>query len=795
MMFASYACAKDNSDPSKSKGEAEQVPGEIEFWTTYATEKILRDRTDLYDGVKLGETVEADACKGEYESAQVIMTAKKRVAEYKAEIVGDLMSETGETFSKSNVELRAQKYVEVRTVYSTYNSPPTGWYPDALLPLDKTVEYKENHIEAGENQGLYITFFVPTTQAEGVYSGQLKITYDGQVKTLPVKLTVHDITISEQTRSMSYFNLGFGMYLGELDSSQAMWRKYCEAILGYRISPSRVLGSVDSSDECMAAYVDEAYDLVKKYGMTTINSPWNKGDDLTRFLVHLAKKSVEENVDLIDMTIVKGPDEPTPSNIGTVKDHAALFNSGVQNAIEQFDSLIPLGASADFVAKLKSSAEAIPCIITLGYQRSATTDAADVDTYCPQWHNYDTEQGRALYNDQWKGRWWYGCVHPRPPFPTYHTEDTLVSARSVGWMMNEYDVIGNLYWSASCYYRYNDSSSQPIEDIYNGSAEHYLNCNGDGYLFYPGAPYGIDGPVSTVRLEAIRDGNEEFEMLYDLKAAYENAGKDFSSVQRYVSDLIYYGTHVRFDNISAQFATARKAMIQLALLANKGVFICDVSDDQKGTITLNVFAGEGVTVKSGGETLVGTAEGGTVKYTLSIKMENASNAIALRAEVDGTEYAFDFDLGGKVEYFGADKLLDANNTFSDGNATVNAEADGDMIRLEVGAVSAKHQSVRYTSSVLSSIDQSAKKLILYIENDCGEEIPFRWLVRLEKGTLNTEMYSGTLKVGENAIEIDLSFIDFERSGKITYSDLFFSLSSGNYGARTLKIGGITVYAN
>ena len=784
------ACNKKGSQGGENPKPA--GPGEIDVWTTYSTEKILRDKTDIYDDVKLGQSVEVHSCKGEYESAQVIMTASSRVASYKAEILGDLTSESGATFSKNNIELRAQKYVEVRTVYSTYNSPTTGWYPDALLPLDVAIAYKENHIEAGENQGLYLTFAVPTTQAAGTYSGNLVITYDGREKTVPVKLVVHDITISEKTRSLSYFNLGFTLYQGELDSSQTMWRKYAEKLLEYRISPSVVLKKLNSSDDGIKEYVDEAYDLVENHGMSTINSPWKNGNDLTRFLMQLAKKSVEKNVDLLSMTIVKGPDEPKVSTLGSVKTFTDQFNSGVNNAVSQFDSLAALGASQAFINTLKTSAQGIPLLITLGYGRNESTNSANVDTYCPQYHLYDTEENRRLYDDQWKGRWWYGCIYPRPPYPTYHTEDTLVSARSVGWMMSEYDVIGNLYWSATVYARYDGSAYKPIDDLYNNPADHFLECNGDGYLFYPGAPYGIDGPVSSIRLEAVRDGNEDFEMLYDLKAAYDTAGKDFSAVQRYISDLIYSGTRVRYDSISAQFDVARKAMIQLSLMAKAGVFISDVDDDGKGTMTFEIFANEGTTLKNGDDTLSGTLEGGMIKYVLEIKMQNTANAVALRAKVGESEYAFDFALGGKVEFFGADKLLDANDTFSDGNATASAQKSGERIELSVGEVSAKHQSVRYVSSVLSSLDQSSKKMILYIEND-GEETPFRWLVRLANETLNTELYSGVLKSGANVVEIDLSFIDFERSGKIIYSDLFFSLTSGDYGAKTLYIDGITVY--
>jgi len=53
--------------------------------------------------------------------------------------------------------------------------------------------------------------------------------------------------------------------------------------------------------------------------------------------------------------------------------------------------------------------------------------------------------------------------------------------------------------------------------------------NGDGYLLYPGPLAGHPGPVSSVRLEQAREGVEDYEYLYLLKALIAKAkaaGKD-----------------------------------------------------------------------------------------------------------------------------------------------------------------------------------------------------------------------------------------------------------------------------
>ncbi len=59
--------------------------------------------------------------------------------------------------------------------------------------------------------------------------------------------------------------------------------------------------------------------------------------------------------------------------------------------------------------------------------------------------------------------------------------------------------------------------------------------NGDGFLAYPGAPIGQDGPVTSIRLEQAREGCEDYEYLYLLRALIERAkaaGQDTAAAEQ-----------------------------------------------------------------------------------------------------------------------------------------------------------------------------------------------------------------------------------------------------------------------
>ena len=97
---------------------------------------------------------------------------------------------------------------------------------------------------------------------------------------------------------------------------------------------------------------------------------------------------------------------------------------------------------------------------------------------------------------------------------------SAMAHRVLFWQQRREGVNGLLYWSTT----YWNPASTPdpwksmmtVKDI-------NPDLRGDGSLFYPGTTVGVDGPVSSIRLEVIRDGLEDFDLL---TLAEARLGKD-----------------------------------------------------------------------------------------------------------------------------------------------------------------------------------------------------------------------------------------------------------------------------
>ena len=111
--------------------------------------------------------------------------------------------------------------------------------------------------------------------------------------------------------------------------------------------------------------------------------------------------------------------------------------------------------------------------------------------------------------------WWYVTRVPNGPEATVLINCEGVGSRELFWLQKLYNIDGFLYYLTNDWaFKENNYGVDPKFEIVNGTVKSY----GNGVLLYCGKPYGIYGPVGSLRLEIVRDGIEDFEYLTMLKS-------------------------------------------------------------------------------------------------------------------------------------------------------------------------------------------------------------------------------------------------------------------------------------
>lgn len=692
-VFFTAACGGEKQSASESVSDSsssvEETTSETKVWTAYGTEKILQDveYSDRYDN----KVLEIGVFRNEYESAQIIITPSES-ASYTVEM-SDLKTSDGKnTLSKDAFTLYHEKYIKVETIKDPLSPTGMGMYPDALLPYEKALEYKENKLSAdGGNQGVWVTVKPSKEQAAGTYLGTFKVNYGEQVFDVPVAVTVYDYTLSDDVYSKS----SFGWYAAdidtmELDSSLEMYEAYSEFFLDYRVSATLPTSNDRYPDESL--YIEYALERAKDPRCSTIALRWTGGswfyaevDENNGYIINEEDKGKEGNgtayiqsIDFVQLeeTCKLLAERGMEENIDIFKKmsmYCSMFDeyvAGTSGEVEAAYNLIEMDKlfhkigdwileeysdeNAALAEQMSTSVRGIRNVTTTVYLTDYMNENDIKMSFCPGISAYAASGNRAAISEYTSRvgseMWAYGAGNPKTPFPSYHIEDVLISSRLYSWMMYNYNIVGNLYWT-SALSRHTGGAELQVQDYYTTPLRD-LSANGDGFLVYPGRPYGIFGPVGTIRLDSVRDGNEDYDLLHALEAYYTERGlteADFDSIFEYLVNGLYSGTLCQINSdLCGMFTSTRTTLAALLELAANTGTVVENCKTESGVVKFNISAPAGVQLKNGGKLLSGTEKDGFLRYVVEVSLENEENKLELEATKDGKTYNLTLTLGGKV---------------------------------------------------------------------------------------------------------------------------------------------------
>ena len=504
--------------------------------------------------------VEIKSAKNEVESFQVVVAAlTENIKVVKAEI-SDLMGKDGAKITKENIKLFRAEYVFVRRSTPRAELGP-GLFTDPLVPFinpltGKPIEPRRQvrkvdrwgeptttighemyavpfEVFKGQNQPIWVDVYVPKNVPAGNYKGKLTVTASGNVSgQISVTLTVWDFTLPDGPTHQNHFG-GFyniSRYFDVKRDSEEFRQiemRYCQAMAEHRINPPiphRLLPKVnaDGSLNIIPQRHKALKEFIDKFHVTDFEIPRAPFFSLPRSTLKSDYKNIPPAVGEKAKRYYRQYYSYLKEN-GWEK-RAYIYMLDEPNLRENYEQVLVLGRLVhEAVPQLKC------LVVEQTYPQNPSWPNIDpaVDIWCPLWSFIDekTINEKIAHGDQ---VWSYTALVQRSPRyhpeyekvkgldpPYWHIDRPLTVYRIPTWINRRYNITGLLYWT---------TITTVIEPWLNPAFSHYgIHFNGGGFLFYPGLPCGIDGPVCCMRVKNLRDGMEDYEYFAILEKL---AGKE-----------------------------------------------------------------------------------------------------------------------------------------------------------------------------------------------------------------------------------------------------------------------------
>lgn len=520
------------------------------LWWCESGWKIGRERGLPEKGRGPIRPLSVRAARGESEAAQLVLTPHWDGALIEAK-AGPLRDRRGREAAIA-VELLEVAYVKVTR--PTDNTCEPGWYPDPLPPLQFPLR-----LTRGLNQPLWVNFKVAREVAGGEYTGTLELKTTTRNYRVPLSVHVYDFELPRDTHLKSALGLGtseINRYhkLKDPAQRQAVYEKYLQNFADHRIAPYsffayspmdiRFVGDqtnkraqVDFAkfDQAAAKWLDEQR-------LSTFMLPLRGMGGGTFHSRHLGE--------------LEGFKEGTP-------EHARLF----QDYLSQIERHLKAKGWLDkaytywfdepdpkdyefVVAGMKRIKAAAPGIRRMLTEQPEPALIGHVEIWCgltPEWTPEKVRARRAAGEEVW----WYICCAPHAPYLTEFIDHPGLELRLWPWQSWQYGVQGILIWATTYWTspsafpppKLQDPWADPMSYVsgydYKPGQIGYWG-NGDGRFLYPpraalaGETPCLEGPVTSVRWENLRDGMEDYEYLWLLEQALRSphwAGRQTKLVQ------------------------------------------------------------------------------------------------------------------------------------------------------------------------------------------------------------------------------------------------------------------------
>ncbi len=382
-----------------------------------------------------------------------------------------------------------------------------GWWPDPLAPCDSV------DIPPGQTQPIWLTIHAPKSTSPGVYRADVTLTGNaGRALKLPLTVRVLPFTLPSQGRLRAIFDFrfgpggGFGSAADTLEGKRKWLRFMAEHRLG-----------VD--------HIEPAPQFAYKNGKVTMDA--TGFDEMARFCFDELSMNVAYTPQFFYMFGWAYP----PRKLFGLEPFAPEWTSAFQQAYRLFTEHVREKGWHDKFVYYISDEPHFQHDFVVEQMKKLCALIHEVDPaipiysstwrHCAAWDNSLDLWGIGQYGcfsvsdmerlQQAGKQMWFTCDGQMATDTPY-----LATERLLPYYCFKYGVRGFEFWGLAwwTYDPWKVGWHQFIRQSDEGKKYYWIRYpDGDGFLAYPGKPAGVDGPVSTIRLEQIRQGLEDYEAL------------------------------------------------------------------------------------------------------------------------------------------------------------------------------------------------------------------------------------------------------------------------------------------
>lgn len=547
--------------------------GNLKVWAVPGEQKVRpSDKPEKSNLVWSGEKkkIEVSGAGNEHVPFQVVITApvpegwRPKAPDGFFVSVSDLRSPEGKVIPKKNLNLFLEHYIQIYAISSPVGA--TGYWPDALAPLKEPFSMQAQYAVVG-NRPVWIDVFVPSGTPKGFYSGTVTVTKsDKVIETLALSVEVYGFSLPEETHLVTYMNVS-------------------------KSEISRFYDRQASSPE-MEGIIQNYFDFLSDHRMETwFNDPLVPEITLNGENVELKFNEQRYDYYMNKLRTKRVILETAPGEIIRhlkAEPFTPEFNTVIKNYLKSVDSFFkkhgwrehlvfnsPIDEpntkkdyeeTRKYASLVHEAAPGVPFLAT----ESPVTDNPEwgtlrgyVNNYCVHGNTLnDPEVKQALREEQAKGgeaTWYISCDQAYPQ-PNYFIDAPALDPVMVPWITERYRMNGFLYWAANFWNQTPDPWLDPVTFISGFDCSGGYVLNGEGSLIYPGnhtkrftGQPDVNGPVSSIRFELLREGIEDYEYIWMLK---DKGAADFAEgvVENMVIDVSAFSRNLQ------ELYLARKSM-------------------------------------------------------------------------------------------------------------------------------------------------------------------------------------------------------------------------------------------